>query len=184
MAALGKILGFGFPRFSAWGFVFRAAGDPSCGLLCAYGLRTGWSLKTKRPSMTFLKNKPRNRTPQKSFAISHTSSKIDTHHLQSPSMKPPKIALLQATHYVHPTHLHGQSEARRRGTHTVGSWVIGSIGLYRDPRTGTQYIGTWASRDRHQNFGDATRKFARLFASNQADISPCARSKHRAKQKP
>ena len=28
----------------------------------------------------------------------------------------------------------------------VGSWVIGSISLYRDPRTGTQYIGNWASR--------------------------------------
>ena len=33
------------------------------------------------------------------------------------------------------------------GTHIVGSWVIGSISLYRDPRTGTQYIGNWASWD-------------------------------------
>ena len=34
------------------------------------------------------------------------------------------------------------------GTHVVGSWVIDSISLYRDPRTGTPYIpyiGNWAS---------------------------------------
>ena len=31
--------------------------------------------------------------------------------------------------------------------HVVGSWVIDRISLYRDPRTGTQYIGNWASRD-------------------------------------
>ena len=35
---------------------------------------------------------------------------------------------------------------RSPGTHIVGSWVIDSIILYRDPRTGTKYIGTWASR--------------------------------------
>ena len=35
---------------------------------------------------------------------------------------------------------------RSPGTHIVGSWVIGSICLYRDPGTGTQYIGNWASR--------------------------------------
>ena len=28
----------------------------------------------------------------------------------------------------------------------VGPWVIASIYLYRDSRTGTQYIGIWASR--------------------------------------
>ena len=32
------------------------------------------------------------------------------------------------------------------GTHMVGSWVIDSISLYRDPRTRTQYVGDWASR--------------------------------------
>ena len=35
---------------------------------------------------------------------------------------------------------------RSPGTHVVGSWVIDSISLYREPRTGTQYIGNWASR--------------------------------------
>ena len=35
---------------------------------------------------------------------------------------------------------------RSPGTHIVGSWVIDSISLYRVPRTGTQYIGNWASR--------------------------------------
>ena len=35
---------------------------------------------------------------------------------------------------------------RSPGTYIVGPWVIDSIGLYRDPRTGTQYIGNWASR--------------------------------------
>ena len=32
------------------------------------------------------------------------------------------------------------------GTHIVGPWVIDSINLYRDLRTGTQYTGNWASR--------------------------------------
>ena len=36
---------------------------------------------------------------------------------------------------------------RSPGTHIVGPWVTGSIELYRDLRTGTQYIGNWASRD-------------------------------------
>ena len=35
---------------------------------------------------------------------------------------------------------------RSAGTHIVGSWAIDRIYLYRDPRTGTQYIGNWASR--------------------------------------
>ena len=35
---------------------------------------------------------------------------------------------------------------RSPGTHIVGSWVIDSISLYKDPRTGAQYIGNWASR--------------------------------------
>ena len=30
----------------------------------------------------------------------------------------------------------------------MGSGVIASISLYRDPRTGTQYVGNWASRVR------------------------------------
>ena len=34
------------------------------------------------------------------------------------------------------------------GTHIVGPWVIDSISSYRDLRTGTQYIGNWASRVR------------------------------------
>ena len=38
-----------------------------------------------------------------------------------------------------------KSYPRRVGTHIVGSWVIDSISLYRDPRTGTQYTGNWAS---------------------------------------
>ena len=37
---------------------------------------------------------------------------------------------------------------RSPGTHIVGPWVIDSINLYRDLRTGTQYIGIWASRER------------------------------------
>ena len=32
------------------------------------------------------------------------------------------------------------------GTHIVGPWVIDTISLYSDLRTGTQYIGNWASR--------------------------------------
>ena len=28
----------------------------------------------------------------------------------------------------------------------LGSWVTDSISLYRDPGTGTQYVGNWASR--------------------------------------
>ena len=39
-------------------------------------------------------------------------------------------------------------DPRSPGTHIVGSWVIDSIGLYRDPRTGTQNTGNWASRER------------------------------------
>ena len=35
---------------------------------------------------------------------------------------------------------------RSPGTHIVGPWVIDSINSYRDLRTGTQYIGNWASR--------------------------------------
>ena len=35
---------------------------------------------------------------------------------------------------------------RSPGTHIVGSWDIDSISVYREPRTGTQYIGNWASR--------------------------------------
>ena len=35
---------------------------------------------------------------------------------------------------------------RSPGNHIVGSWVIDSISLYREPGTGTQYIGNWASR--------------------------------------
>ena len=38
------------------------------------------------------------------------------------------------------------SNPRSPGTHIVGSWVIDRISLYREQRTGTQYIGIWASR--------------------------------------
>ena len=37
---------------------------------------------------------------------------------------------------------------RSPGTHIVGPWVIDSINLCRDLRTGTRYIGNWASRER------------------------------------
>ena len=37
-------------------------------------------------------------------------------------------------------------DPRSPGTHIVGSWVIDSTSFYRDPRTGTQYIGNWTSR--------------------------------------
>ena len=39
-----------------------------------------------------------------------------------------------------------QCNPRSPGIHIVGSWVIHSISLYREPRTGTQYTGNWASR--------------------------------------
>ena len=35
---------------------------------------------------------------------------------------------------------------RSPGTHIVGPWVIDSINLYKDLRTGTQYMVNWASR--------------------------------------
>ena len=35
---------------------------------------------------------------------------------------------------------------RSPGTHVVGSWDIDSKNVYRDFRTGTQYVGNWASR--------------------------------------
>ena len=35
---------------------------------------------------------------------------------------------------------------RSPGTHIVGPWVTDSINLYRVLRTGTQYLGNWASR--------------------------------------
>ena len=34
---------------------------------------------------------------------------------------------------------------RSPGTHIVGSWLVDSISSSRDPRTGTPYIGNWAS---------------------------------------
>ena len=37
---------------------------------------------------------------------------------------------------------------RSPGTHIVGPWVTDSIKLYRVFRTGTQYVGNWASRVR------------------------------------
>ena len=42
--------------------------------------------------------------------------------------------------------VYGQSYPRSPGTHIVGPWAIDSINSYRDLRTGTQYIGNWASR--------------------------------------
>ena len=38
--------------------------------------------------------------------------------------------------------------SRSPGTHIIGSWVMDSILLYKEPRTGTQYMGNWASRVR------------------------------------
>ena len=32
--------------------------------------------------------------------------------------------------------------------HIVGPWVTDNMKLYRDLRTGTQYVGYWASRDK------------------------------------
>ena len=40
----------------------------------------------------------------------------------------------------------GTYRPRSPGTHIVGSWVMDNISLYRDPRTGTQFLGNWASR--------------------------------------
>ena len=51
------------------------------------------------------------------------------------SSSPPKISLASGLR-VYP---------RSPGTHTVGPWVTDSIQIYRDLRTGTQYIGNWAS---------------------------------------
>ena len=42
--------------------------------------------------------------------------------------------------------LSGHACPRSPGTHVVGPWVIDSIDLYRDLRTGTRYTGNWASR--------------------------------------
>ena len=35
---------------------------------------------------------------------------------------------------------------RSPGTHIAGPWVVESTNLCRDLKTGTQYIGNWASR--------------------------------------
>ena len=40
---------------------------------------------------------------------------------------------------------------RSPGTHIVGPWVTDSIKSYRVLRTGTQYIGNWASRVRPEH---------------------------------
>ena len=40
----------------------------------------------------------------------------------------------------------GLAYPRNPGAHIVGPWVTDSIKLYWDSRTGTQYIGNWASR--------------------------------------
>ena len=37
-------------------------------------------------------------------------------------------------------------DPRSPGTHMVGPWVTDNIKLYRDLRTGTQYLSNWASR--------------------------------------
>ena len=39
-----------------------------------------------------------------------------------------------------------QVNPRSPGTHLVGSWVTDTRSLCRGPRTGTQHIGSWASR--------------------------------------
>ena len=44
----------------------------------------------------------------------------------------------------------GITYSRSPGTHIVGPWVPDSIKLQRDLRTGTQYIGNWASRVRQE----------------------------------
>ena len=62
------------------------------------------------------------------------------------------VAAILAEHHLRDRTLQfligGQHECNPRspGTHIVGPWVIDSINLYRDLRTGTQYIGNWASR--------------------------------------
>ena len=43
-------------------------------------------------------------------------------------------------------HTQARYTPRSPGTHIVGSWLVDSISSYRDPRTGTPYIGNWASR--------------------------------------
>ena len=50
------------------------------------------------------------------------------------------------------SHAYIHTYPRSPGTHIVGPWVIDSINLYRDLRTGTQYMGNWASRDIHMGF--------------------------------
>ena len=44
---------------------------------------------------------------------------------------------------------------RSPGTYIVGPWVVDSTNLYRDLRTGTQYVGKWASRETASTFGGA-----------------------------
>ena len=51
-----------------------------------------------------------------------------------------KVVLLYIGNYCIP---------RSPGTHVLGSWVTDSIKLCRVLRTGTQYIGNWASRVSH-----------------------------------
>ena len=46
------------------------------------------------------------------------------------------------------------SNPRSPGTHIVGPSVIDIINSYRDLRTGTQYIGNWASRVRQVHLMD------------------------------
>ena len=52
--------------------------------------------------------------------------------------------------------LQTSSYPRSPGTHIVGPWVTDTIYLYRDFWTGTQYIGNWASRDRHARLREVT----------------------------
>ena len=51
---------------------------------------------------------------------------------------------------------HASSYPRSPGTHIVGPWVMDDTNLYRDLRTGTQYIGNWASRVTQKQASKAT----------------------------
>ena len=45
-----------------------------------------------------------------------------------------------------PKQLHSLKLTLEAQVPIVGPWVIDSMNFYRDLRTGTQYIGNWASR--------------------------------------
>ena len=55
-------------------------------------------------------------------------------------------SLRPAPHPIPGVILNAIYNPRSPGTHIVGPWVIDSIRVYRDLKTGTQYVGIWASR--------------------------------------